>query len=92
MQGAEAEVDTTLGVGLKLITTSSSSTSRRITPSSCRDKLKQVLHELLKGTPLDEYSNVVTTLFQDAGENNVDASGEDMVSSITSILQTEFMD
>ncbi|KAL5650079.1 hypothetical protein ACJX0J_040888, partial [Zea mays] len=44
----------------------------------CRDKLKPVLHELLKGTPLDEYSNVVTTLFQDAGENNVDASGEDM--------------
>jgi hypothetical protein len=39
-----------------------------------------VLHELLKGTPLDGYSNVVTTLFQDAGENNVDASGKDMVS------------
>jgi hypothetical protein len=58
VQGAEAEIDTTLGVGLKLITTSSSSTSRRITPSSCRDKLKPVLHELLKGTPLDEYSNV----------------------------------
>jgi len=49
----------------------------------CRDKLKPVLHELLKGTPLDEYSNVVTMLFQDAsdaGENNVDASGKDMVS------------
>ncbi|XP_066360504.1 sister chromatid cohesion protein PDS5 homolog C-like [Miscanthus floridulus] len=47
----------------------------------CRDKLKPVLHELLKGTPLDEYSNVVTMLFQDAsdaGENNVDASGKDM--------------
>jgi hypothetical protein len=42
-----------------------------------------VLHELLNGTPLDEYSNVVTILFQDAsdaGENNVDASGNDMVS------------
>lgn len=42
-----------------------------------------MLHELLKGTPLDEYSNVVTALFQDAsdaGENNVDASGKDMVS------------
>ncbi|CAD6263169.1 unnamed protein product [Miscanthus lutarioriparius] len=50
----------------------------------CRDKLKPVLHELLKGTPLDGYSNVVTTLFQDAsdaGENNVDASGKDMETS-----------
>jgi hypothetical protein len=37
VQGAEAEVDTTLGVGLKSITTSSSSTSRRITPSSCKN-------------------------------------------------------
>jgi len=49
----------------------------------CRDKLRPVLHELLKGTPLDGYNNVVTTLFQgdsDAGENNVDASGKDMVS------------
>jgi hypothetical protein len=55
-------------------------------------KVSLCAHELLKGTPLDEYNNVVTTLFQDAGENNVDASGEDMVSSITSILQTEFMD
>ncbi|KAG0530542.1 hypothetical protein BDA96_05G195600 [Sorghum bicolor] len=47
----------------------------------CRDKLKPVLHELLKGSPLDEYSNVVKTLFQDAsdvGENSVDASGKDM--------------
>ena len=42
-----------------------------------------MLHELLKGSPLDEYSNVVKTLFQDAsdvGENSVDASGKDMVS------------
>jgi hypothetical protein len=49
----------------------------------CRDKLKPVLHKLLKGSPLDEYSNVVKTLFQDAsdvGENSVDASGKDMVS------------
>jgi hypothetical protein len=49
----------------------------------CRDKLKPVLHELLKGTPLDEYSSVVTMLFQDAsdaGENNADAIGKDMVS------------
>ena len=37
VQGAEAEVDTTHGVGLKSITTSSSSTSRRITPSSCKN-------------------------------------------------------
>ncbi|RCV34391.1 hypothetical protein SETIT_7G156600v2 [Setaria italica] len=44
----------------------------------CKDKLKPVLLELLKGTPLDDYSNVVTLLFQDAGENNVDASGKDM--------------
>ncbi|ONM16168.1 hypothetical protein ZEAMMB73_Zm00001d003123 [Zea mays] len=47
----------------------------------CRDKLKPVFHELLKATLLDEYSNVVTMLFQDAsdaGENNVDASGKDM--------------
>lgn len=47
----------------------------------CKDKLKPVLHELLKGTPLDDYSNVVTLLFQDAsgaGENNVDASGKHM--------------
>lgn len=37
VQGAEAEVDTTLGVGLKSITTSSS-TSRRITLSSCKNR------------------------------------------------------
>jgi hypothetical protein len=44
-----------------------------------------VLLELLRGTPLDDYSNVVTLLFQDAsdaGENNVDTSGKDMVSYI----------
>ncbi|CAL5026603.1 unnamed protein product [Urochloa decumbens] len=47
----------------------------------CKDKLKPVFLELLKGTPLDGYSNVVTLLFQDAsgaGQNNVDASGKDM--------------
>ncbi|CAO2042879.1 unnamed protein product [Urochloa humidicola] len=47
----------------------------------CKDKLKPVLLELLKGTSLDGYSNVVTLLLQDtsgAGENNVDASGKDM--------------
>ncbi|KAJ1271765.1 hypothetical protein BS78_06G150800 [Paspalum vaginatum] len=47
----------------------------------CKEKLKPVFHELLKGTPLDDYSSVVTLLFQDAsgaGENNVDASGKDM--------------
>ena len=36
VQGAEAEVDMALGVGLKSITTSSS-TSRRITLSSCKN-------------------------------------------------------
>ncbi|CAL5031186.1 unnamed protein product [Urochloa decumbens] len=47
----------------------------------CKDKLKPVFLELLKGTPLDGYSNVVTLLFQDASgavQNNVDASGKDM--------------
>ncbi|CAN6235539.1 unnamed protein product [Urochloa humidicola] len=47
----------------------------------CKDKLKPVLLELLKGTSLDGYSNVVTLLLQDAfgaGENNVDASGKDL--------------
>ncbi|WVZ86296.1 hypothetical protein U9M48_033101 [Paspalum notatum var. saurae] len=45
----------------------------------CKEKLKPVFRELLKGTPLDDYSSVVTLLFQDAsgaGENNVDASGK----------------
>jgi hypothetical protein len=39
VQGAEAEVDMALGVGLKSITTSSSSTSRRITPSSSCNRI-----------------------------------------------------
>ena len=38
VQGAEAEVYMALGVGLKSITTSSSSTSRRITLSSCKNR------------------------------------------------------
>ncbi|KAL6652446.1 hypothetical protein ACP70R_011371 [Stipagrostis hirtigluma subsp. patula] len=48
----------------------------------CKDKLKPTFIELIKGTPLDEYSEVVKLLCQDAldaaGTNNVNASGKDM--------------
>ncbi|XP_062184176.1 sister chromatid cohesion protein PDS5 homolog C-like isoform X2 [Phragmites australis] len=46
---------------------------------NCKDKLKPVFIELLKDTPLDEYSNIVTlvcSVASDAtGNNNADASG-----------------
>lgn len=42
---------------------------------------------LLRGTPLDEYSEVVTSLFEDALDagvaDNSDAPGKDMVSQTT---------
>ncbi|KAL5216088.1 hypothetical protein ABZP36_007489 [Zizania latifolia] len=49
----------------------------------CHEKLKSVFISLLQGTPLDEYSKVVTSLFQDALDagvaDNADAPGKDTV-------------
>ncbi|XP_062226089.1 sister chromatid cohesion protein PDS5 homolog C-like isoform X2 [Phragmites australis] len=46
----------------------------------CKDRLKQVFIELLKDTPLDEYSNIVALLCQDASDaienNNADVSAK----------------
>ncbi|GJN02424.1 hypothetical protein PR202_ga19774 [Eleusine coracana subsp. coracana] len=45
----------------------------------CKDRLKPVFARLLRGNPLDNYSNVVTLLCQDASnvvaDNNLDAPG-----------------
>uniref|UniRef100_J3LWS5 Sister chromatid cohesion protein n=1 Tax=Oryza brachyantha TaxID=4533 RepID=J3LWS5_ORYBR len=48
----------------------------------CHEKLKPVFIKLLQGTPINEYTNLVTSLFQDAtdaGDNNVDAFMHGMV-------------
>uniref|UniRef100_A0A0D9X784 Uncharacterized protein n=1 Tax=Leersia perrieri TaxID=77586 RepID=A0A0D9X784_9ORYZ len=47
----------------------------------CHEKLRPVFISLLRGTPIDEYSKVVTSLFEDAMD--VDAPGEDTVSQTT---------
>ncbi|EEE61275.1 hypothetical protein OsJ_15354 [Oryza sativa Japonica Group] len=51
--------------------------------NKCYEKLKPVFTPLLRGTPLDEYSEVVTSLFEDALDagvaDNSDAPGKDMV-------------
>jgi hypothetical protein len=55
--------------------------------NKCYEKLKPVFTPLLRGTPLDEYSEVVTSLFEDALDagvaDNSDAPGKDMVSQTT---------
>ncbi|TVU15347.1 hypothetical protein EJB05_38865 [Eragrostis curvula] len=49
---------------------------------SCKDRLKAVFIQLLRGTPLDNYSNIVILLCEDASgvatNNNADASMTDM--------------
>ncbi|KAF0891845.1 hypothetical protein E2562_011020 [Oryza meyeriana var. granulata] len=54
----------------------------------CQEKLKPVFIPLLRGTPLDEYSKVVTSLFEDALDvgvaDNADAPGKDTVADMKS--------
>jgi hypothetical protein len=39
---------------------------------SCREKLKPVFQELLKGTSLSEYSQIVTSVCEEGSDNNAD--------------------
>uniref|UniRef100_A0A0D9W6T6 Tudor domain-containing protein n=1 Tax=Leersia perrieri TaxID=77586 RepID=A0A0D9W6T6_9ORYZ len=48
--------------------------------SMCHEKLRPIFIPLLRGTPLDEYSKVVTSFFEDTGvADNADAPGKDTV-------------
>ncbi|XP_015691513.2 E3 ubiquitin-protein ligase RBBP6 isoform X2 [Oryza brachyantha] len=57
----------------------------------CHEKLKPVFIPLLRGTPLDEYSKVVTSLFEDVLDAGVadsaDAPGKDTVADKKSSLK-----
>ncbi|KAL5220881.1 hypothetical protein ABZP36_025594 [Zizania latifolia] len=58
----------------------------------CHEKLKPMFILLLQDTPLDEYSKVVTSLFQDAlysgVADNSDAPGKDTVADRKSSYKT----
>jgi hypothetical protein len=51
---------------------------------TCREKLKPVFLQSLKGTSLSEYSQIVASVCEDVSDdredNNVDPSGKDTVS------------
>uniref|UniRef100_A0A0D9W3H3 Tudor domain-containing protein n=1 Tax=Leersia perrieri TaxID=77586 RepID=A0A0D9W3H3_9ORYZ len=44
----------------------------------CHEKLRPVFIELLQGSPANEYSSLITSLVQDAEDNNIDAFMHDL--------------
>jgi hypothetical protein len=55
----------------------------------CKDRLIPVFAQLLRGNPLDNYSNVVMLLCRNTSNVVAYASGTNMVSKITHILQLQ---
>jgi hypothetical protein len=57
---------------------------------SCREKLKPVFQELLKGTSLSEYSQIVTSVCEEGSDNKEDNNADpakDTVSKISSMQE-----
>lgn len=63
---------------------------------ACSEKLKPVFLQLLKGTSLNEYDNIIATICEDSSDvkedMDADPSGKDVVSWITNMQQLIFRD